>query len=930
MLVGRATEEARLREAWESVRFSGFGAVGVEGPPGIGKTALLRSVTGTSDVVDAALWVTCDPLRAATPFGPLVDVWGPPWADGGSNADRPDPGRASPYESGTATAAGAAEVLIGRIAERAGTGPLVLIVDDVQWADTASLSVLAGVAHAAADLPLLLLLGGRSGALELRGLLTRFADDERRVDRIDLGPLEPAWVMTLAEAVIGATPGSSVQRTLAEGGGNPLLVLHLLDSLVRSSRLTDGASGVVEVVGRPEGRPLGRDVVGRLAGAEDRELAALAALLVAPFSVEELAMVANRSVTDALAAVNRMVDAGLLVTASEGIRFSHDLVRDAVAATIDGHLHADMHAHIATSLEDAGADALRVADHLLRTPSEADSSMASRLAAAGRSVIGRDPATAARLLEGAAVRCPLPDPGRDDLLADLGDALAWAGRLDEATAVAVDLDVRPWRPEAEARLRSALARALLLRGRCAPALIHVDRLVRLAESGHGELAWALAQRATVRLFSLDLDGALADARTVTDQAEQGSAAFVLAACTEAFVHNALGDTDVALALVDDAVRVADASTDGVAHRLHPNLSRGLVLQTAGRADAAAAAFARGAALGRALGARWAEPLYRYGAAVAHWDAGRWDDAMAESEAGIESSEATGSTFFRVFVAGLRGTILVLRDDLAAADRELAVGEELIAAGGPQYGIDWLMLGRALHLEASGDVVGARDLLRAVWDLAPGLQSSAALVLVGAELARLCIAVGDREGARSVAAGLGAGRSAESDPISSARRLAAAGIADGDDSSLMVAHEHAVSVGRPYEAARWLDEAARALMRRGAPDSARRVAAEAVAAYEMLGAVGLARRLAGVVGATGARSAARPTFGWGSLTPSELRILDEVSVGASNQDIADLLGVSRRTVEAHLRSVYRKLGLSTRVALVLALTERASGRVADRG
>jgi DNA-binding CsgD family transcriptional regulator len=104
---------------------------------------------------------------------------------------------------------------------------------------------------------------------------------------------------------------------------------------------------------------------------------------------------------------------------------------------------------------------------------------------------------------------------------------------------------------------------------------------------------------------------------------------------------------------------------------------------------------------------------------------------------------------------------------------------------------------------------------------------------------------------------------------------------------------------------------------------------AFAAYEELGAEQLHSRLRSELRAEGLamrprRSQPRPTHGWGSLTPSELTIVELTGEGLTNTEIAERLFVSRRTVESHLGRVYDKLDLSTRAQLVASVVRRPAG------
>ena len=175
---------------------------------------------------------------------------------------------------------------------------------------------------------------------------------------------------------------------------------------------------------------------------------------------------------------------------------------------------------------------------------------------------------------------------------------------------------------------------------------------------------------------------------------------------------------------------ADRSPNAEAHRLVPHLFRGLALESAGFTAEAQATLAHGQQLAEHLGTSWATPFYHYALALTPWNAGRWDDVQAETEAGLRYAREHDIGLVASWACALGATALLFRGDLAGAEALLDEGDARLAAGGVQYGIDWLLRGRALLLEAKGDSASAAG------DAAPRMGSRRESPSVGhARLAR---------------------------------------------------------------------------------------------------------------------------------------------------------------------------------------------------
>ncbi|GAA4716114.1 BTAD domain-containing putative transcriptional regulator [Phytohabitans rumicis] len=418
-LVGRAEELAVLRQAVESALAGGTRLVVVEGEPGVGKTRLLEEAGALADRRGAlVVWGRCLEGDGTPSMWPWVQAVGAV-LDGLPAAARQEwhageLGRlVGPHSGVPATPVlpenGArfrlfeqAVALIGRVSARR---PVVLVVDDLQWADAASLDLFS---HLAARLP-----AGTAviGALRDRAptpsseLARMLAAASRlpRHRRIRLGPLGPAEVAELVRRETGQDPDPGVARSIhARTAGNPFFVRELSRLLADDGELTQDAAartGVPSTV---------RDVVrDRMAGLDDdaRYLVQIAALIGRDVDLALLARTASLDAQTCLDRLEPLEGLGLLEPSPGdpySFRFAHDLVRESVAGTTPPLRATRLHLRVADALERTATDdepvAERLAHHLWAAGPLADPARtAATLVRAGR-------CAAAKSALGAAVR----------------------------------------------------------------------------------------------------------------------------------------------------------------------------------------------------------------------------------------------------------------------------------------------------------------------------------------------------------------------------------------------------------------------------------------------------------------------------------------------------------------------------------------------
>src|ERR1700678_817744 len=236
-LVGRDSEMALLTGLIKEVARGRGGSVLIEGEPGIGKSALVRAaVAEAPEAACQVFWGAGDELGQALPLLPFLD--GLRVREVSANPRRNTIVRLLGGEiaaaRGTHVPAALAEQLLALVAEQCAVPPTILVIDDLQWADQASVTLWGRLARSAQQMPLMLVgmmrpVPQRDDLLALR----RVAGDAAR---LQLTGLTEAAVADLVAALAGGTPDGGLLRLAGGAAGNPLYVSELVAALARTSR----------------------------------------------------------------------------------------------------------------------------------------------------------------------------------------------------------------------------------------------------------------------------------------------------------------------------------------------------------------------------------------------------------------------------------------------------------------------------------------------------------------------------------------------------------------------------------------------------------------------------------------------------------------------------------------------------------------------
>jgi len=899
----------------------------VDGPAGIGKTALLHAtVEHAREHGVRALVGRGSEFEGEVAFGVARDLLEPELAGRRAPGAAAVLDRDAPARSGEPQAPERALLTLHRlVALLARESPLLLCVDDAQWVDSPSLRFLAFHARRLAQLPVALLVtvrtpGDRAANPALGELLVGEHDRILRP-----APLSAAATAALVEE---RWPGHATRELCAAchaaTNGNPYLLRELLAAL-RQSGLESADEAVPRLLelGARTVAPIVLDRLGRLPP-EAIELARAAAAAGALGSAEDLARLAGLDPSGAAESARLLADAELFA-AADGPRFAHPLIRSAIRATVPAR-RLDALGRAAARALAANGDLEASAAGLLDVPPRGDAWSADVLVRAGAMARSRGAPDVAVTLLRRALAEPPPAERRGQVLAALGSGQLALGDDESIGNLQAALELADG-PRERAALASDLAGAYLRALRIREAVDVLDAAIK--ELGGDDAGLAADLESTLLMFASwdpglrplvverlgalaeappdpEVDGELPYRRSLVALAAESIAQCRPAAHGIALIEQALaggtllrsepvghcgaallltmsGRPDLARTHLEEAIAAAREDGNGVV------LRAALMLRShAALAEGDVAAADRDARAALDVGSEQ-DP----GAAVISWmlvdcllESGRVDDC----EAVLRRYQLTGplpelSPFNPILHA--RGRVRIaagsaragLEDVLLAGERQDAVGQRNPA----------LMPWRATAVGALltlGDRAAACELAQENLELARAFGPSH---VVGPALRVLGRALGHRDGLPAL--------------------REAIELLDGSFAQL--------------ELARARTDLGLALRDRGDRSAARAELSAAATAALGLGATVLHEQATTAAIDCGARPRGRPHHGADALTPAQRRVAELASRGTTNAEIAATLFITIKTVETHLTRSYRTLGISSRSQLPagLAASER---------
>lgn len=937
-LRGRDAELAFVEARLDALDRGEGGIIRVEGPAGIGRSRILAEAAAAARRRGTRVFEgAADPDGQFVPLGPLLD--------GLLSGEEPLSGAVRLRD--LATTPGQRFWLLqelgDRLRETARNGPLLVVLDDLQWCDDLTLLTFNTLAAGLSSHAILWLVAVRGGSVP-SGVRTTL-DRIRRAGahELALGALEDREIARITEDVLGAPPDPDVLRLAHRAEGVPQLLVELLGRLREEDAVTI-RNGTARL---PAGPPAPRElpsVVRRLDQLSDeaRKLVQTAAAVGGPVTVALLAELLGTSSAALITAVRESLDADLLTESGDRLAFRHDLIREAVEAGLPLPLRQALRGQAAQVPPGSTASpAERHAPPAGRAPSDAaearragagDAAEADRLRIAAAELAATAPGPAAEHSLKALELTTADAPERPRVIAEAIPLLWQTGRAVQARELGASaLADGGLGPEDEARIRLALARLsvpydfseAVRQARAGAALPGIPVDVR------GRLLAMLA-------VGLSMSGEHAAAEQVAAEAWDTAAAAGdrTAEATLTTVRSAVSfhrmDLTEAFRQAERSAALAEALGVTTSLWVPEALWHALLSHTTGRSEDALAIAEEGVRITREQGRTAATRMWLMTRSRILLEAGRLADARADAEAASPTTDDPGpGNLADVTLRYVMLRVALHSDDQPTARAYAAQARRMRSDGAPvvrHFG-SWM-------LALMADFEGRPDRAMAELDevmISPAEDRPAYAGLIDPAdapvLVRLALRAGAHERAAQAVA-LAERRAALNPDLTflAATAAHARGLLDND-------------LGQLVRAVRLYEDCPRLLARASAlEDAGRKLAATrrseavpyfetALALYARAGAARDEARVRRRLRAAGVRRRPSPAAldgAWPELTAAETRVVRLVARGLTNRQVAEHLSVSPHTVGSHLRRAFTKLDITSRVDLTRLVRHRDSG------
>ena len=811
------------------------------------------------------------------------------------------------------------------------SAPALVAIDDVQWADRLSVFALRAMLPRLARSPVMWFLTTRldpDPSILVDGL-TDGVSHEMPLRTIELGPLEASAIEQLAADRLGTAPDEKLREQLIGAGGNPLLAVELVSGLFAGKGNWAGIPGQRQpadsLADRQGALPAGlmRVVRAWLAElpAETRRLLEAGAVLGHSFEVADAAaLLGGPPSTVVLPWLAPAMRIGVLTDHSgAGVEFRQDLVRQAVYENLSAAVRRALHAAAAEHLLASGLSPVDAARHVLASATKGDSKAVEALRRAAAIIAPLSPAAGVKMII-EALRLLKPDDAAwqatgNDAIAILtrahrpADAVSLADELlaalprDEAQAQIESLAAYPlWDLGQLDEIRSRTDRVLAFR-HLAPALrVRLQALRGLAMSRDPDDAEALrdSRAAMLEAQRLNDEEAAATAARALGEIARNNGRYQVAA--EYFRQ--LGEVTAGRHLVDEILTQQDLD--------HYDSSEQLLRQ---------------ARIARGEGAE-EDPTLAYARMWHDFNLGLFDDAQVSAETVLRSHDygphldacQLEARLMLANLARLRGDVRLARRQMASSfdhrqeDRFAAMMRQIAET----YAAD-------MEGDLATAVISLKEILTPATAFRHRLLMSPSWLMAATRIAVQGSAADLAEHSVQLAETVH-----ERNPDHTTLAGTAAycrGLLLADTSAL----ESAVGILRTGPRPQLLADALKAFGEALLADDHDRAVAALDGAWEIfhrIGALGEVVRVQRILRSAGVRrrnwlsTVTRPEHGWDALTMPEKRVARLVATGHTNRSVAAELCLSPNTVATHLRAIFRKLEVSSRVQLARQLVSTA--------